>query len=53
MARRAWNGVKRMRNRPVVGLVGNLASDDFNLLRREMSRFIRSEVVAISEETRR
>ena len=30
-----------------------LASDDFNLLRREVRRLIRSEVVAISEETRR
>src|SRR5262245_60634642 len=31
----------------VVGQVGSLASDDFNLMRREVSRRIRSEVVAI------
>ena len=37
----------------VDGLVGNAASDDLNLLRWEVRRIIRSEVVAISEETRR
>ena len=48
----AWERGQTDAQSTVVELVGGLASDDFNLLWREVRRLIRSGFVAISEEMR-
>jgi hypothetical protein len=49
----AWERGQADAQSTVVGLVGKLASDNFNLLRREVRRLIRSGVVAIGQEAKR